>query len=781
MTQLTELRNQNQSFANNQLDSPQDANIQQTQQSIDVWGIVWRRKWLIIVFAIVGVGLGYIYMLQATPIYESSAQILIENRKPPAIPISGVDMHYGSSSEESKHAVVITSPHILAQAFENYNLKKMSTFRDDPQPLVSLTNSLVVQIVEEGTNVLQVSVRGPNPDETQKTVDSIVRSYQSFLEMTYKDTGKETRQLIVKAKDELMEKWQTLVSDYRDFKKTTPLMYRGQDVVNMHAERQSDYELERVKLQKQLTDLSSLISAVANALKSSDGVESVLILAKQQGVQLQDGLSYRESLQRDRYLELLLQEEDLMSRLGKDHPDVTTVQRQLRTFEKMFPSMTEQGKPDQKEKQLLVLVTNYLSSLKQRQFQLQSQYDKLSELFGQEEQAARELQGFQAQDEQFRSEIERTQQLFNVVVKSLEQISLVSDYDGYTYQILANPAVGVKVSPLLVRVLPISAVLGMIAGFGLAYLVDVADNAFRTPDEVGQVMQLPVIGHIPLMDTAAIQTLPGCDIDPVMCTVHAPKSPQSEAYRAVRTALYFNSRGSKHHVLQVTSPMPGDGKSTLSSNLAVTIAQSGKSVLLLDADFRRPTQHKVFDIDDPDVGLASVVAGDADPGDAWCDVPQVPNLRVMACGPRPDNPSELLSSEEFANVLELLREQFDFVIVDTPPVLAVSDPCAVAARVDGVILTFRIHKRARPLAVRAREALTSTAAEVIGVVVNGVDQGAGGYYSQYSYGNAGYRYAYNYSEGYGSYGSESSENNAIKEYFTDESARNSREELESRG
>ena len=693
MTQLTELPNQDLSNPHNQRNLPSEMDVSQLQQGVDFWGIISRRKWLIILCLVVGVGLGYIYMLQASPVYESGAQVLIENRKPPVIPMSGMDTQFVATSEEAKHAVVITSPHILSRAFDDFNLEKTSTFKDDEQPLVSLSESLVVEIVEEGTNVLNIGVRGPNPDDTQKTVNAVVLSYQTFLQETYKDTGQETRDLIVKAKDELMQKWQTLLEDYREFKLTTPLMYRGQEVVNMHAERQADYELERVTLQKEITDLAARIKAVSDALESSNGLEAVLILAKQHGVKLQEELTHREAIQRDRYLGLIMDEEELSSRYGAHHPDVLTVRRQIAKFEKMVPSLAGQEGEAQTKEQLLSLVTHYLASLKQRQLQLTHQYQDLSELFTKEEAAARELQGFQSQDEQFRSEIERTQQLFNVVVKSLEEISLVSDYEGYTYQVLATPGVGNKVAPLAVKVLPISAVLGFIAGFGIAYLVDAADNAFRTPDEVGQVMRLPVIGHIPLIDTASIKTLPNCDIEPVMCTVHTPKSPQAEAYRAVRTALYFNSRGSKHRVIQVTSPMPGDGKSTLGSNLAVTIAQSGKSVLLLDADFRRPTQHKVFAIDDPEVGLASVVAGDTEPADAWRDVPQVPNLRIMACGPRPHNPSELLSSEEFANVLELLRDQFDFVIVDTPPVLAVSDPCAVAARVDGVILTFRIHKR----------------------------------------------------------------------------------------
>jgi capsular exopolysaccharide synthesis family protein len=284
---------------------------------------------------------------------------------------------------------------------------------------------------------------------------------------------------------------------------------------------------------------------------------------------------------------------------------------------------------------------------------------------------------------------------------------------------------------------------------------------------------LPVVGHIPLIDIGKVKTIPGSLITPVIVTVHKPKSPQAEAYRAVRTALYFNTREKLHQVIQVTSPMPGDGKSTLAVNLAVTIAQSGKSVLLMDADFRRPTLHKVFGLEKRDAGLAPFVSGEVELEDAVQTLPEIPNLSFMACGTRPNNPSELLSSQDFANCLDVFRERYDFVIVDTPPVLAVSDGVAVSARVDGVILTFRIHKRAKPLAMRARDALNNIGANVFGLVVNGVDQDAGGYYSQYRYGYSGYRYAYNYRYGYGygqygTYGSEADENNAINKYFDED-------------
>jgi len=200
-------------------------------------------------------------------------------------------------------------------------------------------------------------------------------------------------------------------------------------------------------------------------------------------------------------------------------------------------------------------------------------------------------------------------------------------------------------------------------------------------------------------------------------------------------------------VIQITSPHPGDGKSTLSSNLAVTIAQSGKKVIIVDADFRRPRVHKIFGIPN-EVGMSTAIAGDIDIADAIQQTP-VANLDCLTCGAKPDNPSELLTSARFEELLALLREKYDFVLVDTPPVLAVTDPSAVAARVDGVLLTIRVNNKSRLDAARATEMLAQLEANILGVVVNGVD----GKSRNYGYGGAGYRaghiYGYGYGYGYG--------------------------------
>ena len=173
---------------------------------------------------------------------------------------------------------------------------------------------------------------------------------------------------------------------------------------------------------------------------------------------------------------------------------------------------------------------------------------------------------------------------------------------------------------------------------------------------------------------------------PEIRTLHAPRGRIAEAYRAVRTAIYFSTRGGGHQVIQVTSPTPGDGKSTLAANLAISIANSGKRVLLVDADFRRPRIHKLLRVPN-DVGTSDIIEDSVE----WLDAlqsPKVDNLSVLTSGKHRKNPSELLTSRRFEEMLDAFREKFELVIIDSPPVMVVTDPLNVAPRVDGVLLVL---------------------------------------------------------------------------------------------
>jgi capsular exopolysaccharide synthesis family protein len=183
-------------------------------------------------------------------------------------------------------------------------------------------------------------------------------------------------------------------------------------------------------------------------------------------------------------------------------------------------------------------------------------------------------------------------------------------------------------------------------------------------------------------------------------------------------------------VLQITSAEPEDGKSTLACNLALAIAQSGKKVLLLDADLRRPRIQNLFGLRG-DIGLTDVLSGEIEWRTAVVDT-RIPRLSVLGAGQLPPNPAELLAASAFEALLSDMRRDFDYVLVDTPPLLAVSDPCVVAAATDAVLLVVNISKNRRDTIRRVQQTIATHGMKVLGVIVNGVTPEAD-YVARYEY------------------------------------------------
>jgi capsular exopolysaccharide synthesis family protein len=214
-----------------------------------------------------------------------------------------------------------------------------------------------------------------------------------------------------------------------------------------------------------------------------------------------------------------------------------------------------------------------------------------------------------------------------------------------------------------------------------------------------------------------------------------PKSAAAEAYRALRTNIQFASPDKPVHTILATSTRPDDGKSTTIANLAITFAASGSPTVLVDADLRRPHLHRMFGLSN-DSGLTTWVseAARANADIATVSLPlqasMVPGLKVLTSGPVPPNPAEILASQRVAELLSVLREAADYVLIDTPPIIAVTDAAVLAPRVDGVLLVVNAGKTRRDLALKARDMLRQVNANLLGVVLNNasIDKSAYEYY-----------------------------------------------------
>jgi capsular exopolysaccharide synthesis family protein len=215
-------------------------------------------------------------------------------------------------------------------------------------------------------------------------------------------------------------------------------------------------------------------------------------------------------------------------------------------------------------------------------------------------------------------------------------------------------------------------------------------------------------------------------------TLTNPRSPISESYRALRTNIEFSSIDEKLQVLMVSSAGPGEGKSTTITNLAVTFAQSEKKVVLIDADLRKPTAHHTFSITNR-LGLSSVISQQCSLEDGIQGT-DIPNLDVMTSGAIPPNPAEMMNSKRMTSIIEQLRQMYDIILIDTPPLLAVTDAQIVATKSDGVILVVDQGKVKRDIASKAVKNLESVNARILGVVLNNVKRKANEEAYYYYYG-----------------------------------------------
>jgi len=212
-----------------------------------------------------------------------------------------------------------------------------------------------------------------------------------------------------------------------------------------------------------------------------------------------------------------------------------------------------------------------------------------------------------------------------------------------------------------------------------------------------------------------------------------PRSPVTESYRALRTNIDFSSVDEQTRVIMVTSAGPEEGKSTVVGNLAVTYAQDERRVLLIDADMRKPTVHRTFQLSNR-YGLSSFLSRQIDLENAIQES-GVPNLNVMTAGPIPPNPAEMLNSNSMTKLMEQLRESYDVVLIDTPPILAVTDAQLLASKSDGVLMVINAGKVKKEVVLKAKENLTRVNARILGVVLNNVKRKASEEYYYYYYGS----------------------------------------------
>ena len=706
-------------------------------------GFAWRRKGLILFALTTALAVGYLYFLRQEPSYQSTTQILVvENR--PELPIEGVEV---STSSEALHMTLLQSQRVVQLAVQKLNDGPLSTVRSTPISTGNVMGGLSVSGGSTNTTaMLKLSYESTNRQECPLVLESMVTAYREFLDEMYDKASDDTIDLIEQAKNQLESQISATEKLYREARSASSLVVHTETAQNIHEMRLQQIEGVRSMAMLENSELRAQIDALTKALERGGSREALNLIVGQIGSFAKIGDPAVDPIQQRNaeLFPLLLEEQLLLENHGPDHPRVLAIRKRFE-LTRQFLAKGVGNEPAATGLQIETLdyYEIYLESLREKIKMNDQLITEMDEHFDNESEHAKKQLSHQLAEETFRSEIDRKSRLFDVVLRRLEELNLMKDRGGAEVESIHDPGVAWQIKPNFISTILSSLLWGLLCGLLMAFVVDTADRRFRSPDEIRTELGVPVVGHIPVMpDTGKKERKVDNGDSRILhevYTVHAPRGRIAEAYRAVRTAIYFSTRSGGHQVVQVTSPNPGDGKTTLAANLAVSIANSGKRVLLIDADFRRPRCHAVFGAEN-EVGMSTVIEGTVELMDA-VQATEVENLSLLTCGKLPDNPSELLTSRRFEELLDVLREQYELVIVDTPPVLVVTDPLNVVPRVDVVLVVLKLTKSARHHGHQALDLLEEIGANVLGVVVNGVDGGSN--YGAYGYnqGNYGRRYA----------------------------------------
>lgn len=698
----------------------------------DIGRILLKWKWLILACLLVSVVIGYVYSKTRVPLYQGTATIDLNP--------SQTNMGLSDLIQESLSSEDVRLPTEVARMQSNlvvfYTIKELALEHRGPFPdafdhlspdagveafppaqlqgmIGAVRGSLKVSAVQ-GTDIVAITYYDPRPQVAKDVPNELIEVYlKRNLQDHMEGTGRVVRWLASEMEG-LKQQANEAQNRLGQYQKEHNLIDVGPG-----AGQTDSLELDRLRLNN---------SQVATAQADRIVREAKLRLAESNDPDLVASVAPSSTLMalRAEYLNLTAQYNQLTTKYGANYPRVRELHNQIQSVQHQVDS--EMRNVQQRIREEYDTSTHTLN-LMQRQLDQQMQ-------------DAYKLNEGAAQYALLRQDAESSRQLYDQLQLKLKESNLAAGLNTASVSVIDEALLPLgPVSPDVHTNVTIAAALGLLVGVLGAFLFDSLDDTLRTTDDVELFSGLLSIGAIPHFQATTRARPEDMGEEPGerrrLISITAPASPTAEAYRALRSSILLSAIDNPLRTLVITSAFMSEGKSTLAANIAVMLAQRGERVLVVDADLRRSTLHLLFGLRRPAQGLTNLLSRQTDESVILHPLSQVPTLAYLPAGAVPPNPAELLASHRMAEMMRQWSEQYDRVIIDTAPILAVSDSLAPAARADSVLLVVRAGVTRKKALMRTRELLRRVNAHLLGAVVNDIDMRKDSYYDYsgpYSYG-----------------------------------------------
>jgi succinoglycan biosynthesis transport protein ExoP len=678
--------------------------------------VLLRRRWAVLGVLAVLVATTALYSFTATPIYQATVQILIE-RTQPQILDTGDPVAAQVKSEEfyQTQYKLLESRALAKKVADKLALNKHPLYADIFQDVPANPDQTKMQQAGErlvgaiqksmevspirNSSLVDLSFTSPDPQLATRVVNTLAQAYiEQSLDLRFA-ASQEAAQWLQQKLAEARKKLEDSEAKLNQYKREHQIVAL-EDKESITAQKLEQLNRELVAAQTRRLDAETKYREVSAGHPIPEVLNNPLIQT----------LKGEEA-------KIIAQISELSKKYGPKHPRMIQLNQEL---------AATRGK-------IAAENSHIIQSIKNAYQMALNQEENLKKALEEQKDATQDLGDRAIHYRVLLRDVETNRALYENMLKSLKETSATENLPATNIRIVYPASVPDQpVKPKKARNILLAAVLGLFLGVAAAFGLENLDTTLKTPEEVENWLEVPSLAMIPHLDM--VRTDEPEEL-PEIVVVNGRQPLAAEAYRGLRTSILFSASGQAPKTLLVTSSLPLEGKTVTAANLAAVMAQAEGEVLLVDADLRRPTLHQIFQMD-KEPGLSNFLVGDID------DLPvretPAPHVHVVTCGKVPPNPSELLGSARMREFLERAAGRFNRIIIDSPPLMSVTDAAILSTLADGVLLVVKAEAVPRKAAIEARNDLLAVKAPLLGALLNDVPLQRDGYYNYY------YNYYYRY-------------------------------------